>query len=711
MLERIAHLASRRGRAIVIAAVVAAIGAAAVAGTVADRLGPFSAEDPDTESIREAERIERATGLETSPGVVAIVTPGGPVRSAKGRERVAEVAKELRAIEGIGTVTSPFARGASPAMVARDGRSAFIAANLRASAEDEDVADRLEEELGGARGVTLGGDALAQKVANATVEEDLRTAELLAFPILLLLSFWFFRSLVAAALPLLVGGLSIVLTFVVLRVVSEGVELSVFALNLVTGLGLGLAIDYSLFVVSRYREEIAQTGPGVDALVRTVRSAGHTVLFSSLTVAAALAALLVFPQEFLYSMGVGGVAVALIAAAVSLLVLPAILALLGERVNALAPQRLRRVAEAEATDHESGGWYRLSRFVQRRPARIAVLASILLVTAGIPFLGANFTTVGPETLPKGSEARDAFEVLSTRFVANQNTPLVITARTGDRDAVTALARRVERLEGVSAVAPPRRIDERLWRVDATTRNRYTESASEELVHEVRGLPARFEFGVTGDAARFADLKSSLRHHIPYALGLLALTTLLILFAMTRSVILPIKALVMNLLTLSAAFGFLVLVFQDGRFEGLLDFESPGALDTTQPLVLFATAFGLSTDYGVFLLARIKEARDRGASDSEAVAIGLQRTGRIATAAALLFAVAIGAFVTSQMIFIKELGLGTAIAVLIDASIIRALLVPALMQLLGRWNWWAPRVLRRREPRAAAAAGTGSRACP
>ena len=693
-MTRLAELAQRRARRIVILAVAAAVLAGALAGSVADRLGPFSADDPDSESIRTAERLERATGLKADPGVVAVITPGGPVRSAEGQRRVNQVAGALRSDPGIGRVASPFGRGGSESMIARDGRSAFVAATIRAGAEDEDVAERVEHELGDARGVILGGDALAQQTANETVEEDLRRAEMLAFPILLLLSLWFFRSLVAALLPLLVGGLSIVFTFLVLRVVSEGVELSVFALNLVTGLGLGLAIDYSLFVVSRYREEIAVSGPGAAALVRTVRSAGRTVLFSSLTVAAALASLLVFPQEFLYSMGVGGLAVALIAAVVSLLVLPAILALLGERVNSLAPRRLRRVAETEAGELESGGWYRLSRFVQRRPGRIALVASIALVAAGTPFLGATFNTVGPETLPKGAEARRAFEVMTARFPANQDTPVVLAAETRDERDAGALARRLGRLPGVAAVRPPVRVDRDLWRIDAISRSHFTAPASEDLVRDVRALSAPFEFGVTGDAAEFVDLKGSLAGHMPYALGLLALTTVLILFAMTGSVVLPVKALVMNLLTVSAAFGVLVLVFQDGRLEGLFDFDSPGALEATQPLVLFATAFGLSTDYGVFLLARIKEARDAGSSDTDAVAVGLQRTGRIVTAASLLFAVAIGAFVTSQMIFIKELGLGTAVAVLIDASIVRALLVPALMQLLGRWNWWAPRPLRR-----------------
>ncbi|MEA2472761.1 MAG: putative drug exporter of the superfamily, partial [Thermoleophilaceae bacterium] len=341
-----------------------------------------------------------------------------------------------------------------------------------------------------------------------------------------------------------------------------------------------------------------------------------------------------------------------------------------------------------------GTWYRISRFVQRRPGRIAVVATVVLVATGIPFLGANFITVGPEVLPHDFEARQVSEQLDGRFHANQATPVVVAARTRDGAQAAALARRIATLGGVSGVQPPRRVGSGLWQIDALTRGRFTSPESERIVRGVRAVGAPFDYGVTGAAARFVDLKASLRSHMPIALGLLALTTLVILFAMTGSVVLPVKALVMNLLTVAAAMGLLVLVFQDGRLEGLLGFTSPGALDTTQPLVLFAMAFGLSTDYGVFLLSRIKEARDRGASDSEAVAIGLQRTGRIVTAASLLFAVAIGAFATSRVVFIKELGIGTAAAVLIDASVMRAFLVPSLMQLLGRRNWWAPRPLRR-----------------
>jgi RND superfamily putative drug exporter len=500
--------------------------------------------------------------------------------------------------------------------------------------------------------------------------------------------------LVASLLPLLVGGLSIVFTFLGLRIASEGLSLSVFALNLVTGLGLGLAIDYSLFMVSRYREEVAEHGAGTTALVHTVTTAGRTVLFSALTVAAALASLLIFPQKFLYSMGVGGVMVALLAAAVALVVLPAVLALLGERVNALAPKRLRRAAEVDARHEARGGWYRLSRFVMRRPARVAVLSATLLIALGLPFLGVKFTSVDATVLPKDSPARVVDTALRTEFAPGRTTPVVVAAHAKPGPETQRLARQLRGIPGVAAVGPPRAQSADLTRIDVFTRGSDLSEQSQTVVRDIRALHAPFAIGVAGRTASFVDQKSSLASHLPVALVWLALTTFVVLFLFTGSVILPLKALVMNALTISAAFGLLVFVFQDGRLEGLLGYVSQGALESSQPVVLFAVAFGLSTDYGVFLLSRIKEARDAGLPDREAVAAGLERTGRIVTAAALLFCVAIGAFATSKIIFIKELGIGTALAVLIDATLVRALLVPSLMELLGRWNWWAPRPLRR-----------------
>jgi RND superfamily putative drug exporter len=519
---------------------------------------------------------------------------------------------------------------------------------------------------------------------------------MLAFPLLFLLSLLFFRSLVAAALPLLVGGLAIMGTFLTLSLASEVGSVSIFALNLTTGLGLGLAIDYSLFIVSRYREEIAKDGPGLPAMRRTMATAGRTVLFSSLTVAAALASLLVFPQRFLYSMGLGGASVALFAAAVSLIVLPAVLALLGNRVNAGAPKFLQRRAEADARPESAGFWYRLSRFVQRFPGRVAIVSTVLMLTLGLPFWSIEFTSVDAQVLPQEQTARQVDDVLRADFPPFRDTPIDVLVSGADRKGIAAVRAQIAGVDGIAAASPPAKLEDGNALIQAISESPHISEASQQTVHDIRDLgpPSGATIQVTGGTADFIDFQSSLVDHLPVAVAIVVIATLLILFLMTGSVVLPVKALLMNVLNLSAVFGILVFVFQDGRLEGVLDYTSQGGLEQTMPVLLFALAFGLSTDYAVFLLSRIKEAHDGGATNADSVAIGLERTGRIVTAAALLFAIAIGAFATSEIIFIKQNGIGTALAVLLDATIIRALLVPSLMELLGEWNWWAPKPLRR-----------------
>ena len=691
MLSRLAHLAHSRPRRLVAAALAVAVVAGAFGFGVASKLGPYSADDPASQSYKAAKDLSRATGLAVDDTAVVLVRTGAPLSSPAAHSKVDGVVRTLTADRGIGRVASWYGIH-DPAMVSKDGRSTYLVGSFRKGADQTATVKRLERDLRGRPGVTLGGSAAASVDANRIVQQDLAHAELLAFPLLFLLSFWFFRSLVASLLPPLVGGLAIVITFLGLRIVNEYVHLSVFALNLVTGLGLGLAIDYSLFVVSRYREEVARHGAGLTALENTVRSAGRTVLFSSLTVAAAMASLVVFPQRFLMSMGVGGALVALVACSVALLVLPAVLALLGTRVNALSVGRLRRAADAEARHEAHGFWYRLSRFVMRRPARVAVTSAVLLVALGIPFLGIKFTAIDATVLPKDKAPRQVDTALCTEFAPDHTAPIVLAVHGSPAEA-RQVAQRVGTLREVAAVSPPQQVAPQLAMVDAISRGSELSDSSQRAVRQIRSLDLPVQVGVTGRTAHFVDQKVSLASHLAIALPIVATTTFLILFLFTGSVVLPLKALVMNALTLSAAFGLLVLIFQDGRFQGLLGYTTQHALESSQPVFLFAVAFGLSTDYGVFLLSRIKEARDAGASDREAVAVGLERTGRIVTAAAVLFCVAIGAFATSRIVFIKELGVGTALAVLIDATIVRALLVPSLMELLGRWNWWAPRPLR------------------
>jgi RND superfamily putative drug exporter len=693
MFNALANLAERRGKRVVIVAAILFAVAGILGGSVADRLDPYGADDPDTESVIADERLEDA-GFRDA-GVIVLIEDAPPATAA-GRERIEEVAAELRANPDVKSATG-YLETNSPDFLSKDKTATYLAVALVPTddGDQQDAAEAIREEISG-EGVSVGGFALANEQVNQQVEEDLRKAEMLAFPLLFLLSLLFFRSLVAAALPLMIGALAIVGTFMALRIASELGSVSIFALNLTTGLGLGLAIDYSLFVVSRYREEIARSGPGIAAMKRTMMTAGRTVLFSSLTVTAALASLLVFPQRFLYSMGLGGSIVAILAALISLTVLPAVLALLGERVNSLSPKFLQRRADRDARSTEEGFWYRLSRFVMRRPAQIAIVSTVVLLVAGLPFLRVAFTSPDAQILPEDRSARQVDDVLRAEFAPNRDTPIRVVVADAGPDDAAAISKELVATEGVAAVNPPQPLGNGDVVVEAVSENPYIDDASRDTVDRVREMqaPSGGEVLVTGATAGFLDFQESLLEHAPLAAAIVIIATLIVLFLMTGSVVLPFKQLVMNILNLSAVFGILVFIFQDGRLEGLLDYRSQGALEQTMPILLFAVAFGLSTDYGVFLLSRIKEARDAGASDSECIAIGLERTGRIVTAAALLFAIAIGAFATSEIIFIKQNGIGTALAVLIDATIIRALLVPSLMELLGRWNWWAPRPLRR-----------------
>jgi uncharacterized membrane protein YdfJ with MMPL/SSD domain len=694
MFDALARLADRRPRRIGLFAIVFFLFAGALGGSVADRLDPYGADDPATETVQSREQLQDAG--HRIPGAIVVIEDA-PVAKPATKARVESIATELRRRGDVESVTGFYETG-SRDFVSRDEQSTYLAVALKPIDDKkwQEAGAAVAEQLADRPGVTVGGAAVAQEQVNKQVEKDLQRAEMLAFPLLFLLSFIFFRSLVAALLPVMIGVLAIVGTFLILRVASEFGSISIFALNLTTGLGLGLAIDYSLFVVSRYREEIAKDGPGPAAMRRVMATAGRTVFFSSLTVAAALASLLVFPQRFLYSMGLGGSLVVLLAALISLTVLPAVLTLLGPRVNSLSPRFLQRRAEADTRPDEQGFWYRLSRFVMRRPVPIATLSALLLIVMGLPFLNIKFNTVDPTVLPEEASARQAYDTVSATFPPYRETPIWLSVKGADRQEATLLAARVRRTEGVAAVAPPQPLAGGVTAIQAISKSPFNSEDSQSTVKRIRDIPAPpgATVLVGGATADFSDFQGSLARHLPIAFAIIVVATLVILFLMTGSVVLPIKSLIMNVLNLSAVFGLLVLIFQDGRFEGLLDYSSPGAIEQTMPILLFAVAFGLSTDYAVFLLSRIKEARDNGASDSECVAIGLERTGRIVTAAALLFAVAIGAFATSQIIFIKQNGVGTALAVLIDASIIRALLVPSLMELLGKWNWWAPAPLRR-----------------
>ena len=539
--------------------------------------------------------------------------------------------------------------------------------------------------------MTLGGADVAGKQVGQQALSDLGFAEALAFPLLAILAVLIFRG-VAALLPVAAGGLSVLGTFAVLRVINSFLSLSVFALNLVIAVGLGLAVDYSLFLVWRFREELGSGAEVSDAIQITIRRTGRTVLFSALTVAAAMASLTVFPQRFLVSMGLGGAVVALVSAASALLMTPALLVLLGRRIGKTKPA-------AQGT----GRWYRLANGVMRRPWLVAIATAGLLLVVASPTPGVRWSGIDATVLPTSKSARVVQDTLARDFPGlhgGQTIAVVVSAPATARGAVESYAARVSALPGIATVSAPVMVGGDAWYIRVASPSDAISPAGQRAVAAVRALPAPAPVLVGGPAADFTDLRNSITKTVPVALSILVAVTVLVLWLMTGSVILPFKTLLMNLLTVVAATGILVFIFQHGRLTGVLGYTSQGGIEETDFLVLVAVVFALSTDYGVFLLSRIKEARDAGASDREAVALGLERTGRLVTAASLMLAVAIGAFATSKVVFLKEVGVGTACAVLIDAFLVRALLVPSLMALLGRWNWWAPAPLARLHSRFA-----------
>jgi RND superfamily putative drug exporter len=646
--------------------------------------GLFKAEnafqDPHSDSARAEQSLKRLTGREIAPGVLVVVAAAPRSRA------VSSVAGAIARQPDVASVRAPTPGAPSP-LVATDGRASVVAVTLRSGIDSDSGVSQVQAALRSRRDVTLGGADVAGQQVGQQALSDLGLAEAIAFPLLAILAWLIFRG-VAALLPVAAGGLSVLGTFAVLRVINIGLPLSVFALNLVIAVGLGLAVDYSLFLVWRFREELGR-GAGVhEALEITMRATGRTVVFSALTVAAAMVSLTVFPQRFLVSMGLGGAVVALISAASALLLTPSLLVLLGPRIGKTRP--------ASAPE---GRWYRLARFVMRRPWLVAITTAAALLVIASPASRVRWSGIDATVLPTSKSARVVQDTLARQFPGlhgGQTIALVVSAPASARTALDRYAARLHAVPGIASASSPRMVGPGTWYIMLGTPSDAISPAGQRAVNQVRAAPAPpgARVLVGGAAADFADLQSSITSTAPLAFAILIIVTTLVLWAMTGSVILPFKTLLMNLLTAAAATGILVFIFQDGRLTGPLAYTSQGGIEQTDFLILVAVTFALSTDYGVFLLSRIKEALDRGAGDREAVAIGLERTGRLVTAASVMLAVAIGAFATSKIVFLKEVGVGTACAVLIDAFLVRALLVPALMALLGGRNWWSPRALTR-----------------
>ncbi len=711
MIERCARLATERTRRILLIAGAVFLLAAAIGVPVVTILKSESSDfqDPHAQNQQVLRAVEHATGQAAYYGVAALVSSASDVRTDPAAQaQAAHVVALLSRQPGFQRALD-YPTTHLPVLVSRTGHETLVLAAFATRERSAAAVEHIRPQLAHA-GVRLGGNDVAFNEINKRTSSDLARAEAFALPLLLLLSFWVFRGLIAAALPLLVGGFAIVITFLLLRLIDQFAGLSVFAVNLVTGIGLGLGIDYSLFILSRYREELARGLDTHAAIRRTLQTAGRTVLFGSLTVAGALASLLVFPLRFLYSMGIGGALVTLSAGAVSLIVLPAVLVALGPRINSLAPARLQRNAAQAARPAERGGWYRLARAVMRRPGAVALGTAVMLIVIALPALRLQLAPADAHVLPTSAQPRQVAEAITHDFAVDgsQTVTLVVRAPQTGAATVAALAHRAQVAAGAQAslTGAPRYLGRDAWEIEMLPRGADGSLANQRLIEHLHALASPPTLLVGGATAWFVDQKSAISANTPLALLILALVTGGFLFLMTGSLVLPLVALLMNLLTVAVGAGLLVLIFQDGHLASLAGFSPIGGLEESNLVLLFVVAFALSTDYGVFLFGRIKEAHDGGMTTRDAVAYGVERTGRLITAAALLFCVAVGAFVTSHIFFVKQFGLGTALAVAIDATFVRALLVPALMGRLGESTWWAPRPLRRLHARVGLGEGLG-----
>ncbi|MFG2726215.1 MMPL family transporter [Streptomyces canus] len=693
------RLVTARPRLSLLAALVLTLLAVLAGSGVADRLGAGGWEDPDAESTYATKALEREFP-DSQPNLLLLVDAGDasvddPAVAAEAKRLTARLAAE-KDITGVGSYWS----ASSPALRAEDGHEALIAARITGDEKQMgETLDRVAPSLRGTHGpvkVEIGGIVAVRHEMQTIIQEDLTRAEMIALPITLLLLVMVFGSAIAALLPLGIGIVAILGTNAVLRGLTEFTDVSVFAMNLTTALGLGLAIDYALFIVRRFREELAAGADPLPAIGTTLRTAGRTVLFSALTVAVSLAAMLLFPQYFLRSFAYAGMAVVLLAAAAALILLPAALILLGHRVNSLDLRRLFRRGAPKKTEAQdsSTAWARTATLVMRRAPFFALGTTAVLVLLGLPFLGVKFGTADDRQLPASAESHVVQQHLRDGFPGSPGGGLEILA-----EGRATPVQYVSYKERIAALPEVLRVDGPLVKGDSAyftvqPKGEAVDDGAQRLVGELRSTKAPFDTKVTGTAAVLVDSKHAIGDRLPWAAVFITIVTLLLVFLLTGSVLIPIQAVLLNALSLTAMFGAVVWVFQDGHLSDLLGFTSPGSIETTLPVLMFCVAFGLSMDYGVFLLSRIKEEYDRTGDHEEAVRHGLQRTGGLITAAAVILAVVMVAIGTSRVTNTKMLGLGIALAVLMDAMIVRSLLVPAVMRLTGRATWWAPAPLRR-----------------
>ena len=695
MFESLGHVIAHHKKKVLAFFILVTIIAGGIGSQVFSRFDSGGYSDPNSDSAKVWEYLDETFKVK-DPAIVLVVD--GKDKSVDDPEVVASAQKiesQVRSESSAENVISYWSAGRTPAFKSTDGSAAYIFVYLKSDdfTEIDSLGGYYQDKYEGTyqdQRIRVAGGAVFANAINGRIQNDLKISEAISIPLTFILLVLVFGALTASAMPLVIGVTAILGTFFGLYLLTFVTDVSIFALNLTTGLGLGLGIDYALLIVNRFREELHLGRSREDAIVNTMKSAGKTVFYSGLTVVLTLISLTFFPMNFLRSMGYAGAIVVALAVVGALIPLPALLMMLGEKVN-------KGVVRKQAiTPKEEGGWAKLSRFVMRRPIPVVAFSLLVLGLMIAPITNVKFSQVDSRVLPASDPAYQATAFIQEKFPGQEGNPIeiIFPNGAGNLEAVNSYAASLSTTKDIVRVGTPEVKGEAVRLVAIHSMAPRTPEA-QELIDQIREIKSPIEVLVGGIAADYADTQEGIAQTLPWVLLWISITVLILLFLFTGSVLLPIKAIILNFASLTATIGVLTYIFIDGNLTFLVgDFIQTGSLDTSTLVLIAIVAFGLSMDYEVFLLSRIKEEHDAGRNNIESVSLGLQKSARIITAAAFILAIVFAAFIISGVTSIKSMGFGIAFAILLDATLVRALLVPALMRLFGDWNWWAPKALRR-----------------
>ena len=694
MFEKLGSLIVTRKKFIFTLFIALILAAGAIGSSVFGKLDSGGYSDPKSDSAKVFEYLTDEFKVK-DPAVVLVVETKNGIISPEASASATRLESQIKLEPGVESTLSFWSSGGAPSLKSSDGNSAFLFIYSESTDWDEvqNLGKRMQEKYEGnyeTLRVYASGTGVFAHAINTKIADDLKISEAISIPLTFIFLVFVFGSLVASAMPLLVGVSAILGSLLIMYLLTLFTGVSVFALNLITGLGLGLGIDYSLLMVNRFREELHAGKSVEDAVRKTVSTAGKTVFYSGLTIVITLASLMLFPLMFLKSFGYAGVTVVIMAVLGSLVALPALLAILGTRINKAV------VRKGAIAPKEDGRWAQTARFVMRRPVAVVTLSLILLTVLAAPIKDIVFTQVDSRVLPASNPAAAASQIISERFPGQEGNPIEIVVPNGAQitSQIDQFTTEVAKVDGIVRIGQLQTYGNDV-RVTAIHEMGPRTPDAERLINEIRDLPSPVGTLIGGVAADYADTQNGIARTMPWALLWIVIGVLLLLFVFTGSIILPIKAVILNILSLAATLGAITWIFVHGHLQWLVgEFTVTNAVDTGSIILVAVVAFGLSMDYELFLLSRIKEEHDAGKSNVESVAIGLQRSARIITAAAGLLAIVFASFVLSGVTSIKMLGFGVAFAIILDATLVRALLVPALMRLFGERNWWAPKSMKK-----------------